>query len=253
VFQPQGTFLDGLQMSLDYYDIQVDKAIGTLGAQTIVNRCFQGAAEFCPLVDRDPVSNEVIRIRDLLFNVNALETTGYDFEADYRFILPRTLGSLDLRALVTYVDELITVDSAGSTDRAGQTGWRAATQPGVPEWLLDTLVTWRANRTSVTLHNKYVPAGKYSTSFVGPDDPAFAINLPNSSNINRVSDAFYTDLSGQFTLRQNDEGSEITLFAGVNNVFDVEPPLAPSGSGNGNFILFDPTGRSWKVGLRASF
>jgi iron complex outermembrane recepter protein len=253
VFQPGAMALGTVQMSLDYYEIEVDKAIGTLGAQTIVTRCFQGAAEFCPLIDRDPQSNEVIRIRDLLLNVNGLATSGFDFEAAYRTELGDRFGSLDVRALVTYVEDLITLDSAGATDRAGQTGWRAATQPGVPEWLADTSITWRMSRSALTLHTRYVPAGTYHAAFVGPTDPGFAIALPNSSNINRVEDAFYTDLSGQLRLQGTAGASELTLFAGLSNVFDVEPPLAPSGSGNGNFILFDPSGRSWRLGVRASF
>jgi outer membrane receptor protein involved in Fe transport len=253
VFQPPAMAIGTLQMSLDYYDIEVDKAIGTLGAQTIVTRCFQGAAEFCPLIDRDPQSNEVIRVRDLLLNVNGLGTSGFDFEAAFRTELGAGLGSLDVRALVTYVTDLITIDSAGATDRAGQTGWRAATQPGVPEWLADTSMTWRLSRSALTLHTRYVPAGTYHAAFIGPEASGFDITLPNSSNINRVEDAFYTDLSGQLTLQGTPDAPQLTLFAGLSNVFDVEPPLAPSGSGNGNFILFDPSGRSWKIGLKATF
>ncbi len=42
-------------------------------------------------------------------------------------------------------------------------------------------------------------------------------------------------------------------FAAINNVMDRDPPTAPSVAGNGNFILFDPIGRSYKVGMRAKF
>ncbi len=40
------------------------------------------------------------------------------------------VGNLDLRLLGTIVNDLITVDSAGPTQRAGVTGWRARTQRG---------------------------------------------------------------------------------------------------------------------------
>jgi hypothetical protein len=36
-------------------------------------------------------------------------------------------------------------------------------------------------------------------------------------------------------------------------VFDKDPPTAPSIAGNGNFILFDPIGREYRLGLRAKF
>ncbi|MET0292256.1 MAG: hypothetical protein ABW136_07790 [Steroidobacteraceae bacterium] len=75
----------------------------------------------------------------------------------------------------------------------------------------------------------------------------------NSSNLNHVGGTFYTDISGQYHLRETDGEPTLTVFAGVNNVADREPPGAPSGAGNGNFILFDPVGRAFKVGLRARF
>jgi iron complex outermembrane recepter protein len=252
VLQPTWSWLSNFKMSVDYYDITIDGAIGTLGAQTIVNRCFQGAVEFCPLIDRD--ANQVVTtVRDLQLNVNSVITKGVDLEADYHTPLGERFGDLDFRVLTTYVKDLLTVDSVGSTQRAGLTGWRAGTQPGLPEWLLDTLTTWRMGPASVNLHNRYIPAGKYNTAFTGPDDPNYSITLPTSSNVNRVHDQFYTDLSGDWKIREGSDGSQVVLFAAVNNVFDAEPPLAPSGSGNGNFILFDPVGRAYRLGVRVAF
>jgi iron complex outermembrane receptor protein len=247
VLRPGGV-LEGLQFSADYYDIQVDEAIGTLGGQTVANRCFQGATEFCPLVDRDPVTGEIVRIRNVLLNVNSVITKGIDIEAQYRFVMG-SAGALDLRLLGTIVNDLITVDSAGSTQRAGMTGWRAGTQAGMPDWSADLLSTWSRGPLSLTMHNKYVPSGQYNNSLVGPNEPGYSITLVNSANINEVDSAFYTDLSGQFQIN----GDELVVFAAVNNVFDKEPPTAPSIAGNGNFILFDPIGRSYRLGLRARF
>ena len=247
VLRPGG-FLDGLQLSVDYYDIQVDEAIGTLGGQTVANRCFQGATEFCPLVDRDPVTGEIVRIRNVLLNVNSVITKGIDVEAQYRFAMG-SAGTLDLRLLGTIVNDLVTVDSAGSTQRAGMTGWRAGTQAGMPDWSADLLSTWSRGPLSLTMHNKYVPSGLYNNALVGPDQAGYSITLLNSANSNEVNSAFYTDLSGQFQIK----GDELVVFAAVNNVFNKEPPTAPSVAGNGNFILFDPIGREYKLGMRARF
>jgi len=247
VLRPGGV-LDGLQLAIDYYDIQVDDAIGTLGAQTVANRCHEGATEFCPLVDRDPESGEIVRIRNLLLNVNSVITRGLDIEAQYRFTMGAA-GTLDMRLLGTIVNDLITADSVGKTQRAGMTGWRAGTQPGMPDWSVDLLTTWSRDRLSLTMRNKYVPSGQYNNSLVGPNEPGWRIDLLNSANINEVDSRFYTDLSGQFRIRDDD----LVVYAAINNVFDQEPPLAPSVAGNGNFILFDPIGRSYRVGLRAQF
>lgn len=247
VLRPGGV-LDGLQLSVDYYDIQVDDAIGTLGAQTVANRCYQGATEFCPLVDRDPGTGEITRIRNVLLNVNSVITKGIDIEAQYRIGMGAA-GSLDLRLLGTIVNDLLTVDSVGSTQRAGMTGWRAGTQPGMPDWSADLMTTWNYGRLSMTVRNKYVPSGQYNNSLVGPNEDGWSLTLLNGANRNTVSARMYTDLSGQFKLRDDD----LVLFAAVNNLFDKQPPVAPSVAGNGNFILFDPIGRAFRMGVRARF
>lgn len=251
VFRPDVSFLRNFQLSVDYYDIKVDQAIGTVGAVTIVTRCFQGAQEFCPLVSRDPVSQEVTLVRDVLLNVNGLVTKGFDIEASYRLPL-NNYGELNFRALATIVKDLITVDSAGATNRAGYTGWRAGSQPGIPDYILDGLVTWNFGRGSITAHGKYIPEGKYNNLFLGPDEPGYSITNVASSNLNTVAGRAYFDLSAQYRL-VDVPGKRVELFGAVNNLLDSDPPAAPSGSGNGNFILFDPVGRAFKVGLRMTY
>jgi iron complex outermembrane recepter protein len=245
VFRPSG-FLEGLQISADYYDIEIDKAIATPGGQTVVDRCFQGAQEFCTLITRDANGN-LVQIRNVLLNLNKQITKGIDVEAQYRFELG-AVGNFDVRLLGTIVNDLLTVDSAGGTQRAGVTGWRAGTPAGMPDWSADLLTTWSRGPLSLTMHNKYIPDGLYNNALLGPEQPGYRIDAVNSANTNKVSSSFYTDFSGQWTFNDT-----ITAFAAVNNVFDREPPTAPSIAGNGNFILFDPIGRSYKVGMRAKF
>ncbi len=248
VLRPGG-FAEGLQVSIDYYDISVDKAIGTLGGQTIADRCNQGALEFCPLITRDPVSDDITQIRNVQLNVNNQVLKGYDIEAQYRWDIG-SAGALDFRLLGTIIRDLITTDSAGSKQRAGVTGWRAGTIAGMPDWTGDLLTTWSRGPISLTLHNKYIPSGQYNNDLLGPTDPGYRIDASNSANVNVVDSAFYTDLSGQYQIKGDDS---LVLFAGINNVFDKDPPTAPSVAGNGNFILFDPIGRSYRLGLRAKF
>ena len=118
----------------------------------------------------------------------------------------------------------------------------------MPDWSADLLTTWNRGPLSLTMHNKYIPDGLYNNALIGPEQEGYAITLTNSANTNKVSSSFYTDLGGQWTFNDT-----ITAFAAVNNLFDRAPPTAPSVAGNGNFILFDPIGRSYKIGMRANF
>src|SRR3546814_15567334 len=52
VLQPQ--FLRGFALSVDYYDIKIKGAIGSVDAQTIVDRCAEGVQAFCSAVVRGP-------------------------------------------------------------------------------------------------------------------------------------------------------------------------------------------------------
>jgi hypothetical protein len=89
--------------------------------------------EFCSLITRDPATGLITRVNDVLLNVNQQITKGLDMELDYRQPMGG-LGDTSLRILATYVFDLITVDSAGPVNRAGQTGLRATTIPDIPRY-----------------------------------------------------------------------------------------------------------------------
>ena len=251
VLQPRGGGILGrLRASVDYYKIEINDAIGTIGGQTIVDRCFQGATEFCGLATRDS-SGVLTRIVDTQQNVNQLYTRGFDVEVNYRQPLG-SLGNLDARVLATITQKLITKDTAGSTDRAGQTGLRGGTVPGVPDYILDGLVTWTRNALSLTTHARYIPKGFYNSSFVGPDQAGYNVSATNSSNSNSVPDAIYIDLLAQVEFLK-EQGRTGTFFFGVDNVFDTDPPLIPGANGTGNNLLFSPIGRAYKAGVRFGF
>ena len=251
VIQPEVEGVLGrMQLSVDYYDIEIQDSIGVLGAQTIATRCFEGAIEFCSLITRD-TAGFITQIDDSRQNVDKLLTKGFDVEFSYRQPVG-TLGDLDFRLLATYVKNLITVDSAGPIDRAGQTGLRAGTIPGIPDYTLDGLVNWANGPLQLSFHGRYIPDGIYNAAFIGPDQPGYNIALGNSSNSNSVPDAWYFDLVGQYDLSRAVDGS-LVLYGAVNNIGDKDPPRTPGSNGSGNNVQFDPVGRMYKVGLRIQY
>jgi iron complex outermembrane receptor protein len=240
-------FLGRTQLSLDYFDIAIKDAIGTLGAQTIATRCYQGATEFCGLITRD--ANGVIsQIVDVQQNVNQLITRGVDLELDYRQSLG-AYGKFDSRILGTYYSDLITIDSGGPVDRAGQTGLRAGTIPGVPRYTLDWLLNWGLDRVSADFHARFIPSGIYNVAFIGPDQPGYSLANPASSNTNHVKSALYLDLVAHYQVVQTDRAN-LEIYAGMNNIANTDPPRVPGANGTGNNVLFDPIGRTWVLGLR---
>ena len=246
VFSPGGPS-GPLQLSIDYYDISVANAIGTLGAQTIATRCYQGATEFCGLITRD-ANGVITQIVDVQQNVNRLITRGVDAEIDVRHQFQRA-GNIDYRVLLTYYSDLITQDSAGPVNRAGQTGLRAGTIPGVPRYILDTLLNWGYGPTSLSLHSRFIPSGIYNVAFIGPDQPGYSIANPASSNTNHVKSALYLDLIAHYQLLQSAK-STVEVYGGIDNLLDTDPPRVPGANGTGNNVYFSPIGRNFTIGLR---
>ncbi|HWW64132.1 MAG TPA: TonB-dependent receptor [Sphingomonadaceae bacterium] len=243
VFSPTWEFARSLRISVDYYEIKIDGAIATLGAQTIVQRCSEGATEFCPLVTRDPAGT-LVQVQDVLQNVNRQVNRGIDIEASYSTSIG-SLGALNFRLLATRYLELSTRDTVSVTDRAGQTGYRPGTTTGVPDWILDGNVTWNIDNVTVGAHGRYIPKGVFDVLMVGPEDSGYDPSLPNSVSSNRVNGRFYLDLNANVRV-----GEHFEFFGAINNVFDKDPPLAASAQGGTNQVYFDPIGRYFKIGAR---
>lgn len=250
VLKPQGGVLGRFRASVDWYDINIKDAISTLGQQNILTRCSQHDAVSCSLIVRNG-DGFATDVTDVLQNVNRLITRGIDFEVDYRQPL-ETLGSLDFRILANYVKDFITVDAVGPVQRAGQTGLRGGTPPGLPDWQVDGLVAWNYHRFTLSTHIKWINKGFYNAAFIGPDQPGYDITSGISTSTNSVPSRTYVDLMAQYRLPFG-TGHDMTTFIGVDNVFNTTPPLNPGSHGTGNDILFSPLGTTFKFGVRINY
>ena len=129
VWQPQfAEWIDGLQLSLDWYDIKLDGAVAPYGAQRIVDDCFAtGAATACNLIQRiattDGSIGAISRILNQNINADTARTRGADLEIIWAFE-PNFFGSKDeslsIRGLIGRLAENSTTTAAGTTvDQAG--------------------------------------------------------------------------------------------------------------------------------------
>ena len=251
VIQPTGGILGRFRASVDYYDIQIEDAISTLGQQNIVTRCFEGDQLSCSLITRD-ATGIITNIVDTFQNVNQLITRGIDFELRYRQPIGAD-AALDLTVFANYVKDLITVDAVGPTERAGQTGLRGGTPPGIPDWTIDATANLElADSFRLTGHLRWINEGFYNAAFIGPDMEGYAFALPNSSSTNSVPGRTYVDLLATFSWRDV-QGRELEAFVGADNVFNVDPPPFPGANGSGNNVIFNPVGRLFKAGVRARY
>jgi hypothetical protein len=239
---PRGA-LRGFRFSADYYNIRIKDAIATLGAQVIVDTCnAHNDPTICSLVTRD--SNGLLqKVAVLFLNLNRQQVRGLDFEAGYTHSLG-TDRSFDLRVLATHAMDF-TNSALPGVNRAGDDG-----PSGVPSWIVDGDASLNWGRFGVDVQGRYISAGKYDATLIGPEDPGYAITLPNSINTNRVPSRFLTNVG--VTVDLINRGShKVQLFGNVYNLFDVFAP--PMWNGNNNGVYYDNIGRRYRMGVRVSF
>ena len=90
VYNP--TSLPGFDLSMDYYKIELLRAVATIGPQTILNGCYSGNLLYCQLITRGagPSGNSSAAgsISDILntnVNIGAVKVEGVDLSAHYKF------------------------------------------------------------------------------------------------------------------------------------------------------------------------
>ena len=93
VYSPQ--WVDGLDISLDWYSVAIDNLIATDSVTDILQDCYlRGISERCTLFTRDPSDFHINALSFALTNKGRLETEGYDLGVRYK--LPETsFGNFD--------------------------------------------------------------------------------------------------------------------------------------------------------------
>jgi len=273
VLQP--SFLPGFNFSADYFDIKVKDYIGTIGADLIINRCVQNLDPFfCGLVNRDAAGSLFLSpqgfVVDTTLNTGSLRTKGVDFNASYRTDLEalglENMGSVSFSMVATWLDSLKIQPLPGDPayDCAGFYGTICSVAGGLtspnPEWRHKARFTWNTplefgdwvKNFALSVqwrHFSKVTLDAYS------NDPQLTNGGLQYASDRVLGTRDYFDLTASWKMMDN-----ISFRAGVNNVFDRDPPLTgssncPAGPCNGNTWpqLYDSFGRYAFIGLTADF
>jgi outer membrane receptor protein involved in Fe transport len=242
VFTP--SFVPGLGITIDYYDIKVDGAIATLGRNFEIQQCLlTGSPVFCSNVFRDPNTGFVTRVNAQLINVASLKNRGVDFDFNYSralHLLPDDRLSVDLKWTHLINNSQKASPSDKPVDFAGTFGRGFS-------------------RDSAFLRSSYkfgiVTLG-WQTDFLsgGPFTRGFGVfGDPRVNQLNVVHDYWTHDLQVRF-----DPDKRYTLYFNVDNVFDKKPQLLPGAvfgtpTGLETSPDMDVFGRRFLAGVRVKF
>lgn len=228
--------VEGLNFSVDYYEIEIEDAINAFGAQTTVDQCVRQSSypdnPFCDLIERDPTTGLVNRINALAINVADYNVSGVDFTADYRFELGA--GELDLGLIGTYsmTNDFTPFEGGEVVDSQGEIG--------VPDLKANFNAVYSIDDVLVAWTVRYIDG----------------VNVENDSveAFGTIPTYVYHNMQARYTITDNFE-----VYAGANNVFDKKPPFlgqAVPGDVTGTNTaadVYDVMGRYYYAGLKMRF
>jgi outer membrane receptor protein involved in Fe transport len=237
IFEPPS--LSGLQASVDWYEIDISGAVGTLGVQAIVDECFDFPnSDTCNLVHRDPNTNVIVLVENVFVNINAAKVSGADFEVAYRTDVGA--GSLGWRFIATQLNEnSITNAGAAKVDRAGDVGVEE-----FPDFKLTTNLTYNQGPFTAFLQARYIGDGLQDARDIE------GVTISD----NTVDSVLYTDARVAFG-KDMSNGSHWQVYGSITNLFDEEPPVVATFSSftgqtsQANAAIHDVLGRRVTVGF----
>lgn len=241
VWSPSFSFLDGVQMSVDWYDVEVEGSVALLGHQRFMDECRANAASpLCEFVVFNP-QNQVVRIYDTYQNVAGARVRGVDYELAYRMepdFFASESESFSIRALAGYVAER-------SNTAAGGTPLDISGGLGTPELTGLLTVGYNLGPWGLTMQGRYRDEALINTTWtegVEVDDNT----LPSYTFWNTM-----LSYSGETS-----SGSSWRVGLNVQNVFDKAPTPVP-GTASERFaaqsLTGDVYGRRYNLNVNFSF
>jgi len=251
VIQPR--FLPRLNITVDYYNIEIQNAIATAGGgvNNILNLCYNvlqdASSSICNLISRDTqgiISGPPFVVSATNANLAALTTEGIDFQVDYSqplgfsawgagesrlsfFFLGNYSWENNFIPLTDLPDEVV--------ECAGFFGLNCGNP--TPEWKWSSRLSWIDGPSTVSFRWRHVGG-------VDDDDAATPFIVDEIGSY----DLF--DLSFAFNVNDN-----LTVNMGVNNLFDKSPPVIGSNQEQANTYpgTYDVLGRDFFISANLRF
>ncbi|WP_160152011.1 TonB-dependent receptor domain-containing protein [Microbulbifer sp. ALW1] len=233
-------FAEGLTITADYWDIEIEDAISSYSGQTILDKCVDASSidnQFCGNIQRG-ANGDLVSLTSSALNASKLTAKGVDYEVRYEMALAdlfkSELGSLTLSLQGTHLLERDDYSFQNEPDSAD----REDGELGDPTNAYNMNVTYRYGDLSVNWSHRYLDdMALYALESAEPESAA-----PSSTGEIR-----YNDMRAAYLFK---EGFEV--FGGINNIEDQDPPAYLSGT-SGDSGIYDTLGRSFYVGANYTF
>jgi outer membrane receptor protein involved in Fe transport len=257
------TFVDDLIVTIDYFDIKLDGAIGLVGGgpQNTLNLCYftiqDASSAPCQAIGRDPGTGSITvpyYINTGAVNISRIATLGVDLGARYGWDAGFGMDSasrFDISTQWTYTDKYTVTpmqDLPGNRNRCVGAYGGTCGEP-FPEFKGVTRFTWTTGPLGLSLRHRFVDSVT-TDRFVLPDSAGLTAPALTTFTNPTLDAQNYLDLS--FTY---DFGDTAEVFAGINNILDTDPPIISGQAGYANTYpaTYDYAGMTVFMGVNVNF
>ncbi len=227
VYQP--SFVDGLSLSIDHYDVELSSAIASFTEQQTVDECQRSGA-LCEFILRG-TDGFIQTILVQFININQAKVAGYDAEVSYRLdadFFPDLAETMSFRLIAGYMEENSTTPlNAAKLDRAGQFDF--------PKETITLNWSYNVGDLGLSLQQTYLGDTKRNVQWIEGRE------VDN----NRIGSVNLTNM-GLFWNGETDSGTWRASF-NVSNLFNRDPVIA------GTTRIGDDVGRRYALGFNYSF
>lgn len=241
VYEP--SFVEGLTVSLDYFDIQIEDSIASFGggANNILDTCYNDTVKgglgsvYCSAIVRE-ADGLVDYVTELSENVASESLSGFDLQANYGFDLPGTWGDMNLAYLGTYTEEASTLPEPGGTEIECAGAFGVNCDNPLPNYKHRFTATWSLDSFTTQVMWRHIG------SVEDDSDSVYSVEEIDPYN--------YFDISTSWVA--NDY---LTLTGGIDNLFGQDPEFIGDNQQQANTYpaVYDVYGRTFFLSAKASF
>ena len=244
VFTPE-ELVSGLDITIDYFDIEIDDAIVSTPRQFILDQCYGGGnTDFCSFVTRRSTNAGNNSAGSIEFidsgqsNSGGLGTEGVDLTMTYSADIGP--GAFRTRLAYTYLIDAYTIPLPGA-DKDNSAGEISESEHKA-NWNFGYTVNDFDFNWSIT----YIGSADFDDQFLS------GLNLP--AGYIGIGSVTYHDVQASYHFSDS-----IELYAGASNLFDKEPPKILTGVSRTDTGTetdagtYDPIGQTFYVGFRSKF
>ncbi len=231
VFEP--SFVEGLSFSVDYWNIDIEDAVGEFGFQDVVDGCVDSpsiANAFCPQVVRVG-DNSISLVNVTKINVGSQTASGIDFEGRYGLDIGN--GRLGFSLTGTYLEELEQLVDANDPTSVVQ----LLNDSNNPDFRGNFNISYAQGPFFAKFNTRHIGSALVDANLVSEE----------SIDTNDVVAKTYNDLILGYSIKEG-----LNLTATVSNLFSVDPPFRDFVY-NGAAGSYDNTGRFISLRLDYSF